>query len=185
MSDDSYMQSPRVRVKYLNDRGMGGRGVVANMDIKAGDLIEAVPCLLMPDRDCPWGTVIANYVFEWIDDVNGEKTSVLALGYGSLYNHSYNPNAYYEMSLPDCLSIYARRDIPTGEEITINYNADPEDQSEVHFEVNDPGKKVEELKVNNALPKRLGRPNRNKFQKAGRKGKNKAKKLRGFTKKSH
>jgi SET domain-containing protein len=60
----------------------------------------------------------------------------LALGHGSLYNHSYSPNAVYQIFEDDKeLRVYARRAICTGEEITINYNGYPNDDSPLWFEV--------------------------------------------------
>jgi SET domain-containing protein len=44
----------------------------------------------------------------------------LALGYGSLYNHSYDPNAT-TLERGDELVITATRDIAKGDEIFINY----------------------------------------------------------------
>ena len=62
-------------------------------------------------------------------------TVALALGYGSLYNHSYRPNARYD-DIGQLTKIFtALRDIPPGEEITVNYNGDPSDRAAVAFEV--------------------------------------------------
>ena len=60
---------------------------------------------------------LAQYVFNW-----SEGVVAIALGYGSLYNHSYRPNAkfYSEGSLTQVF--YAIRDIDAGEEITVDYN---------------------------------------------------------------
>ena len=59
----------------------------------------------------------------------------LALGYGSLYNHSYRPNARY-VDLSERTKLFtAIRDIAAGEEITVNYNGEPEDQTPVGFDV--------------------------------------------------
>ena len=59
----------------------------------------------------------------------------LALGYGSLYNHSYKPNARYDDVGPQTKEFTALRDIQPGEEITVNYNAEPKSRSAVWFEV--------------------------------------------------
>jgi SET domain-containing protein len=75
---------------------------------------------------------LANYVFEW-----GRGTVALALGFGSIYNHSYSPNARYD-DVGRLTKVYtALRDILPGEEITINYNGDENDLSPVGFEVRD------------------------------------------------
>jgi SET domain-containing protein len=61
----------------------------------------------------------------------------VALGYGSLYNHSYSPNARYLDVGRMTKAFISLRDIAPGEEITINYNADPHDMADVGFEVAD------------------------------------------------
>lgn len=61
------------------------------------------------------------YVFGW-----GEGSTALALGYGSLYNHSYAPNAE-TLETPDELVITALRDIAAGDEIFINYMGTAQD----------------------------------------------------------
>jgi uncharacterized protein len=58
----------------------------------------------------------------------------VVLGYGSLYNHSYKPNAYYRDRRNRVKEFIALRDIAAGEEITINYNGSPHDPSDVGFE---------------------------------------------------
>ena len=64
------------------------------------------------------------------------EDKALALGYGSLYNHSYTPNARYFTNIENqSIDFYARKDIREGEEIMVNYNGDPEDQSPLWFEV--------------------------------------------------
>ena len=65
-------------------------------------------------------TKLASYYYEWGEDC---EQGAIALGYGSLYNHSYEPNARFEFHEDqDCLEFIALREIEAGEEITINYN---------------------------------------------------------------
>jgi SET domain-containing protein len=99
-----------------------GRGVVALAPIAAGQTIERPPVLVVPANEAPLirDTRLAHYYFEWGDDC---RQAAIALGYGSLYNHSYTPNARYEFrESEECLEFIALRDIEEGEEITINYN---------------------------------------------------------------
>jgi SET domain-containing protein len=56
-------------------------------------------------------------------------------GYGSLYNHSYRPNARYVDLAGRTKLFTAIRDIAAGEEITVNYNGEPGDETPVGFEV--------------------------------------------------
>ncbi|MGE3819259.1 MAG: SET domain-containing protein [Isosphaeraceae bacterium] len=122
-------QSELVEVRLVKGKG---RGVFARRAIRKGDVIERVPVLVLAVdqiKDAAvWGEV-ANYVFQW-----GEGTVALALGYGSLYNHSYRPNARYDDGARQKV-FTALRDVAAGEEITINYNGDPDDPEPVGFEV--------------------------------------------------
>ena len=99
-----------------------GRGVVAQRLFRAGETVERPPVLVVPADEAPLirDTRLAHYYFEWGDDCT---QAAIALGYGSLYNHSYTPNARYEFREDeDCLEFIALREIKPGEEITINYN---------------------------------------------------------------
>ncbi|MBV9123137.1 MAG: SET domain-containing protein-lysine N-methyltransferase [Planctomycetes bacterium] len=109
-----------------------GRGVFARAPIAAGTVIEKVPVLLLPREEIRGGarlSSLARFCF-----VRNRSTVALALGYGSLYNHSYTPNAQYEEE-PGAMVFRALRPIEPGEEITINYNGDPDDPSPVGFPV--------------------------------------------------
>lgn len=108
-----------------------GNGVFANRRFEADDVIERCPVLVLTgtDADAVVDTLLGNYVYEW------EHGYALALGYGSLYNHSHQPSARYEMAYDeDEIHVVARRRIKRGEEITISYNGDADDQSPVWFE---------------------------------------------------
>lgn len=58
------------------------------------------------------------------------------MGHGSLYNHSYRPNAKYVRKVSEgVIDFVAVRDIEVGEEITVNYNGYPGDNEPVWFDV--------------------------------------------------
>ncbi len=111
-----------------------GRGVFATQPIAAGELIERSPVLVSPAAEWPHleKTVLYDYVFEWGED---ETDSGIALGYAGLFNHSFTPNARYRRRTADLLiEVTAVREIAAGEEITMNYNGDPDDRTPVWFE---------------------------------------------------
>lgn len=114
-----------------------GRGVFARKFIPRGTEFEKVPVLVFPADEVlngEVGDVLASYVFEW-----GKGTVALALGFGSIYNHSYSPNARYD-DVGRMTKVYtALKDIEPGEEITINYNGHEDATDPVGFEVNDDG----------------------------------------------
>lgn len=55
----------------------------------------------------------------------------IALGFGSIYSHSYEPNATYKKRFKNkTIDFIAIKDIKKGGEITVNYNyGNPEDKS--------------------------------------------------------
>lgn len=123
------MHSEMVYVRRVKGKG---RGVFALRPIKKGEMIEKVPVLLVPTENLVGGLrnpALARFVYLW-----DKKNVAISLGYGSLYNHSYTPNADYDFG-PMTIIYTALRDIARDEEITINYNGDPEDTSEVSFKV--------------------------------------------------
>lgn len=122
--------SPTTALVYIEHSPGKGRGVFARQPLAAGALIEVAPVIIVPIGQ--WEgmerTVLFDYFFAW-----GEH-SALALGYGSLYNHSYVPNARFVKNLAaDLIEFFALRDIKAGEEILINYNSDPADDSPLWF----------------------------------------------------
>ena len=112
-----------------------GRGVFAAASIIRGEVVEVCPVIVIPAEQ--WHhvepTVLALYIFNFGPE--GEHAAI-ALGYGSLYNHSYSPNAEYTKHWEErVIHFTALRDIAVDEEITVNYNGSPSDRSEIWFEV--------------------------------------------------
>lgn len=78
-------------------------------------------------------TLLHDYIFEWQPE--GRRECCAALGYLSLYNHSFSSNCEYVMDYErQAMSIHTVRNIAAGEEITINYNGDWDDPSPLWFE---------------------------------------------------
>ena len=93
-----------------------GRGVIATAEIKAGETIEVCPILELGERDA--SGLLDDYTVSLGD---GDPGVALLLGYGSLYNHSDEPNAEYVAEYDDAYEFVALRDIAVGEQITITY----------------------------------------------------------------
>lgn len=75
-------------------------------------------------------TLLNDYFFEWDQD-----TAAVVLGFGSLYNHSFEPNAVYRSDDESGEMVFVCiRPIQPGEEITVNYNGGPEVKEAVWFE---------------------------------------------------
>jgi len=111
-----------------------GRGVFALRDIAKGELIERVPVVVIPAAAFAGGWqngTLNQYFYVWT-----KNTVAISLGYGSIYNHSYEPNAIYDHDYRNRrLNYLAYRDIAEGEEITVNYNYDPKDKQPMRFDV--------------------------------------------------
>ena len=104
-----------------------GRGVFAIKKIAANTVIEISPVLVFPTKEVEFAekTLLYNYFFEW---GRNRKKRALGMGYISMYNHSYNSNCDYEMDYSDCIiTITTVKAIAIGEELFINYNANPTD----------------------------------------------------------
>jgi len=83
-------------------------------------LIEKCPVLVLPRKDylLVKKTLLRNYYFMW-----GKSTCGICLGFGSLHNHSYEPNAIYKKNIKEkTIDFIAIKNIKMGEEITVNYN---------------------------------------------------------------
>ncbi len=99
-----------------------GRGVVALRAFAQGELVERAPVIALSqeDRMRIHDSQLGRYYFEWGADDEG---AAIALGYGSLYNHSFSPNLCYEFHEADfVIEFVALCDIAAGEELAINYN---------------------------------------------------------------
>ncbi|MBP7273641.1 MAG: SET domain-containing protein-lysine N-methyltransferase [Saprospiraceae bacterium] len=121
---------------YVAPSDLGGRGVFAAEQIKKDDVIEVCPVIVLaPGQTSTLDkTTLYDYYFLWEDADSGLETCAIALGYGSLYNHAAPSNADYVMDFEHkTIDIFCVRDIEPGEEITINYHGDPNNESPPWF----------------------------------------------------
>lgn len=122
-------------VAHLNTFGLEirstpakGRGVYATKDIPGGCIVEISPVLLIPKEQYKAGvnqSELRNYVFTWSwgpgrGGRNGDMA--LALGLGSIFNHSRRPNVSYRLRSDNLTIEYTNTsDIRAGEELCIYY----------------------------------------------------------------
>jgi SET domain-containing protein len=110
-----------------------GRGVVASRRIEANEIFERAHVLVLPRKEAEvvlGCEVLASYVYGW-----GESVAI-ALGHGSLFNHSYEPNVVYTQFIEEqVLEFAALVDIEEGAELCINYGGHPADRSPVWFDI--------------------------------------------------
>ena len=120
---------------YIARSQVHGLGVFANEDIHKGDIIEITPLIDVktdPKDSCE---VLSDYRFSYY--VGREITKlVMALGYGSLYNHSKTPSADWRLNKElDMFEFYTIRDIKQHEEIYISYGKDDYWEIRPHIKV--------------------------------------------------
>ena len=102
-----------------------GRGLFAAIDIPPLTIIHTAPCIVVPRQEYETyakHTIFEHYLFN--DTATGDK--LLALGYGSLFNHdSRRPNVIYRIhsSLPTIEYKSGAQMIPQGSELCISYGS--------------------------------------------------------------
>lgn len=112
------------------------RGVFAKANIKKGEVIEICPVILAPTGDFSNlnKSILVEYFFYF-----GKKKDrmAIALGMGSLYNHSENPNARYKLNAKDAtITFSAIKNIKKDSEISFNYKqSNPKSKNPLWFEI--------------------------------------------------
>lgn len=112
-----------------------GRGVVTLKKIAKDTVVEHSPVIVMDAvaRQLLDQTTLHDYIFVW---GNNEDQCCMAQGYVSIYNHAIGSNCEYFMNFDDnTMQIKTVRDIAAGEELTINYNGDWDNEEDVWFAV--------------------------------------------------
>jgi SET domain-containing protein len=105
-----------------------GRGIFAARRFEPGEMIEVCPVIALSEADARTldGTGLYDYYFGWGND---GQAAAIALGYGSLYNHSFTPNAVHRKDAENgTVSIIAVKPISLGEEIFIRYQTGGDEQ---------------------------------------------------------
>jgi len=111
-------------VLYIAESPKKGRGVFTDQIIEPGEIIERCPVIILGEQDVPHirRTQLNYYYYLWGED---ETVGVIVLGYGSLYNHAFEPNAAWRNLYPEkIIEYYAIDRIHSGNEILINYDTD-------------------------------------------------------------
>lgn len=109
-----------------------GLGVFATEDIKKGEVIESCPLIVLTptERQHAEKTLLSHYMYPW----RSTRSASVVFGYGSIINHSFSPNADWRQDFRSSRMVYrALRDIAAGEEITVNYNGEPDDMTPIEW----------------------------------------------------
>ena len=126
------MERCKVEVKPSLGRG---RGVFAIQPISRDELIESCPVIRFEPKYTAVleATPLYDYLYSWSNDY---REVAIALGYGSLYNHSDEPNASYHTNRNrNAIDFIATRSIAAGEEITISYLDSSDSSKKLWFKV--------------------------------------------------
>ena len=119
---------------YLKHVTLKGRGVFTKERIDKNILIEEAPVIVMSgeDRKMLDKTLLHDYIFEW--GINKDKCC-MALGLVPMYNHNYESNCEYFMDYEkEIIQVKTMRVVKKGEELTINYNGNWNDDKKIWFD---------------------------------------------------
>jgi SET domain-containing protein len=106
---------------FIDKSPVHGWGVFAKEDIMEGEVFEECPVLTLPIEKGEVTSLLIDYRFNWPQGGEWEE-QVFPLGYGGLYNHSENANAYWVSNTEDkTFRFIANRDIQPNEEIFVWY----------------------------------------------------------------
>lgn len=128
------MLSEYLHIANTKDKG---RGVFTRKKIQAGTIVEISPVIVMNsnDRNLLDQTLLHDYIFVW---GKNKDQCCMALGYIAVYNHSYQSNCEYFMDYEaDTICVKTVKTIHTGDELTINYNGNWDNNERVWFDVKD------------------------------------------------
>lgn len=105
---------------YLKVSPGKGRGVFAAEPIPSGTMISLSPVLIFPPQEkgscSPEREVLNSYTYTW------GNTQALALGLGSMFNHSKRNNVGFVIDKPNTIIRYFTiKDVEMDTELCINY----------------------------------------------------------------
>lgn len=110
-----------------------GRGVFTTKSIPPNTVIEISPVIELSEKERKQieGTKLYHYIFEW---GKSKRKAAMALGYVSMYNHSFEPNCEYEMDYENGnMTIRTIKSVKKGAELYFSYNGDPADKTPLWF----------------------------------------------------
>lgn len=98
----------------------------ATQKISKGTLIDKSPVLVFDLNEVEKHTsqtCLQHYTYYWPNPKGGAQTQAMALGLGSMFNHSsLRQNVIWQRDVENGLIVYiAHRDIEAGEELCISY----------------------------------------------------------------
>lgn len=113
----------RLKSLYIGPSPVSDRGVFTGEDLKKGDILEICPVIILPREEGDWlrKSILYSYYFLWGSSL---EQYAIALGYGSLYNHSFEPNCDFVTDYEErVVRFFCIKDIAAGDELLVNYVA--------------------------------------------------------------
>ncbi|EXJ79816.1 hypothetical protein A1O3_08101 [Capronia epimyces CBS 606.96] len=105
-----------------------GRGVFATQDIPRSTVVDVSPVLIFSEDEVENHTKhtrLQHYTYYWPSESGRTMTQALALGLGSMFNHSLRgQNVGWKRNTETDVIVYTTlRDIKAGEELCISYGS--------------------------------------------------------------
>lgn len=117
------MIRPPYKIEIKESAGKGF-GVFAVQDIEAGEIIEECLLLSLPMSRGEASGIFLEYRFNYPQGAEWTE-QVVATGYGSYYNHSEHPNAFWrDHPSIKAFQFIASCDIKKGDEICVYYGGE-------------------------------------------------------------
>ena len=99
-----------------------GRGVFAVRTFIRNEVVEVAPVFQLEEGFSSLPKEFQHRVFNWKKMSGSGERNAIALGYGSMYNHSERPNVLWDAdSGLEVIKFIARRNIDPNEQLTIHY----------------------------------------------------------------
>ena len=107
---------------YVKSSPVHGLGVFASDKINKDEVFEVCPILTLPMKFGEVSNLFIDYRFNYPSGNPNWEEQVLSMGFGSFYNHSENPNAFWYSDYGvRTFNFVASRDIEVDEEIFVFY----------------------------------------------------------------
>jgi uncharacterized protein len=104
---------------FIQQHPIRGRCVIATQPFVKGGLIEVCLVIVVPEIDVKG--ILDHYVYQW-----GRGNFAIALGYGSIYNHSKVPNIDWDCNFEGKVIVFrALKNIHSGSELVSDYGYEP------------------------------------------------------------
>lgn len=119
VTKDTQINPPHI---YIAPTENLGRGVFSKKSFAKSEIVEIAPVFQLEEGFSDLPKAFQHRIFNWSKMSGSGETYAIALGYGSMYNHSEHPNLVWQAdSGIESINFIARRNIVPNEQLTIHY----------------------------------------------------------------